>query len=314
MPDLSIDNVNRIIHDVRNQEITYSHLADELIDYICCDVENEMTEGVDFMEAYRRVSQKIGKRRLKEIQEETLYAVDTRYRQMKNTMKISGIAGTVMLGFATLFKIMHWPGAGIMMTLGTLMLAFIFMPTALGVLWKETHNTKKVFLFISAFLAGIFILLGILFKVQHWPGAGILILLSVLISVLFFIPSMLVSLLRDPENKAKRPVYVIGASSLILYLTGFMFKIMHWPGAGLLLLAGMLLLFIIVCPWYTLISWKEEKSIKPEFIFMMVGSLAIIIPSALISLNLNVLMIRAILQTSISKVNSLIICMKIINH
>ena len=286
MHDLSIDNVNRIINDVRKQEITYSSLADELIDHICCDVEYEMEKGLDFFEAYRRVSQKIGKRRLQEIQEETLYSVDSRYRQMKNTMKISGIAGTVMLGFATLFKIMHWPGAGIMMTLGTLMLAFIFVPSALGVLWKETHNTKKIFLFISAFLAGIFFLLGILFKVQHWPGAGILLLLSAVISVLFLIPSMLVSLLRDPENKTKRPVYFIGAASLILYITGFLFKIMHWPGAGLLLLGGMFLLFVIAFPLYTHISWKEEKSIKPEFIFMVVGSLAIILPSALISMNL----------------------------
>ncbi len=32
---------------------------------------------------------------------------------MKNTMKISGIAGTIMFGFATLFKIQHWPLAGV---------------------------------------------------------------------------------------------------------------------------------------------------------------------------------------------------------
>ncbi|MFZ2287013.1 MAG: hypothetical protein WAV93_08520 [Bacteroidales bacterium] len=30
---------------------------------------------------------------------------------MKITMKISGIAGTVLLGFAALVRIMHWPGA-----------------------------------------------------------------------------------------------------------------------------------------------------------------------------------------------------------
>jgi hypothetical protein len=61
----------------------------------------------------------MGLRRLKEIQEETLYAVDTKYRFMKNTMKISGVAGTVLFGFAALFKIQHWPGAGQMMTLGS---------------------------------------------------------------------------------------------------------------------------------------------------------------------------------------------------
>ena len=83
---------------------------------------------------------------MKDIQEETLYAVDTKYRYMKNLMKISGVAGTVMFGFAALFKIQHWPGAGIMMTLGALILVFAFMPSALVVLWKETHSRKRLFL------------------------------------------------------------------------------------------------------------------------------------------------------------------------
>jgi len=136
MPELTLDNINIIISDVRKQEISFSHLADELIDHLCCDVEDEMLNGLDFSEAYKRVKMKLGNRRLKEIQEETLYAVDTKYRRMKNTMKISGITGTILLGFAALFKIQHWPGAGIMLTLGALALAFVFLPSSLRVLWK----------------------------------------------------------------------------------------------------------------------------------------------------------------------------------
>ena len=60
-----------------------------------------------------------------------------------------------MLGFAALFKIMHWPGAGIMLTLGAFILAFVFMPSALTVLWKETHSRKRLFLYISAFVASM---------------------------------------------------------------------------------------------------------------------------------------------------------------
>ncbi|HNX67259.1 MAG TPA: hypothetical protein PKH02_10280, partial [Bacteroidales bacterium] len=110
MPDLTIQNIELITRDVRMQEISFSHLADELIDHICCDVEHEMRGGLSFNEAYRKVNGKIGGRRLKEIQEETLYAVDTKYRKMKSTMKFSGVCGTILLGFAALFKIMHWPG------------------------------------------------------------------------------------------------------------------------------------------------------------------------------------------------------------
>ncbi len=285
MPELSIDNLNLIISDVKKQEISFSHLADELIDHLCCDVEDEMLNGLDFSEAYRRVKQKLGKRRLKEIQEETLYAVDTKYRRMKNTMKISGIAGTVLLGFAALFKIQHWPGAGIMLTLGALALAFVFLPSSLRVLWKETHNRNRLFLFISAFIAGFFFVIGTIFKIQHWSGAGILLLLA-FTGALMFVPTLLVAKLQDQENKPKRPVYIAGSVAVILYVTGILFKLQHWQGATLLVISGLIIMFAYAFPAYTRMTWKDEKYITSTFLFMVIGALVINIPGTLINLKL----------------------------
>ncbi|MDQ1296545.1 MAG: hypothetical protein QG611_523, partial [Bacteroidota bacterium] len=279
MPELSLRNIDQISRDIGQQEITFSHLLEDLIDHICCDVEHEMQNGLEFTEAYSRVKHKLGKRRLKEIQEETLYTVDTKYRQMKNTMKISGIAGTIMFGFAALLKIMHWPGAGILLVLGALTLAFIFMPSALGVLWKETHSTKRLFHFISAFLTGMFFIIGTLFKVQHWPGAGYVLILGALTGILFFIPALTVSRLRDPENKPKRGIYLLGSTGLIFCVAGMLCKIQHWPLAATLLMTGMFILFIIVLPWYTWLTWREEKNVSAMFIYLVAGSMALIVPA-----------------------------------
>jgi len=286
MPDLSLENIESISRDVMRQEITFSHLLEELTDHICCDIENEMQNGLNFSEAYRRVKQKMNPRRLKEIQEETLYAVDTKYRNMKNIMKISGIAGTVMFGFAALFKIQHWPGAGAMMTLGALILAFAFMPSALGVLWKETHNKNKLVLFISAFFAVGFFIFGVLFKVQHWQGAAILMMLAVIFSILFFMPSLVVYLFRDQENKSKKLVYLIGAAGYAFYTAGLFLKIQHWQLATFFMVLGVILLGVIAFPWFTWLTWKEESYISSRFLFLVIGSLVLIIPGALINLNL----------------------------
>ena len=62
MPELSFQNIEEISIDIRRQEITFSHLADELIDHICCDVENEMQNGLTFTEAYDKIKQKMGPR------------------------------------------------------------------------------------------------------------------------------------------------------------------------------------------------------------------------------------------------------------
>jgi len=91
MPELSLHHIDLISRDIQRDEISFSHLRDDLIDHVCCDVEYEMQNGMSFNEAYRNVMQKIGLRRFKEIQEETLYLVDSKYRNMKNLMKISGL-------------------------------------------------------------------------------------------------------------------------------------------------------------------------------------------------------------------------------
>ncbi|HUW93989.1 MAG TPA: hypothetical protein VMV74_12550 [Bacteroidales bacterium] len=286
MPELSLRDIDQIRNDIRKQDIIFSHLLDELIDHVCCDVEYEMQTGLSFHEAYLMVKEKMGSRRMKEIQEETLYAVDTKYRQMKKTMKISAIAGTIMLGFASLFKIMHWPGAGALMTLGAISLAFVFIPSALVVLWKETRSGKRLFLYISAFLAGMLFIVGAAFKVQHWTGAGVVLLMATFCGNFLFIPSLLVIKLRDQEKRSKRAVYILGAAALICYITGLFLKIQHWPGSGSLLLCGIIIIFLVVFPWYTWITWKNESNVSAQFIFMVIGSLAVMVPSALLNLNL----------------------------
>ncbi len=286
MRELSLRDIDQISRDVRAQEITFSHLADDLIDHICCDVEHVMQSGIPFSDAYAQVRRKMGSaRRLKEIQEETLYAVDTKYRKMKNTMKVAGIAGTILFGFASLFKIMHWPLAGVFMTLGALILAFLFMPSALVVLWKESHSQKRLFLFISAFLAAMFFILGTLFKVQHWPGAGVIISLAGLTAVLFLVPSFLHSTLANTDHRAPRAVYITGAIAIMICMTGFFFKMMHWPFAALLITAGMFVLCGIAFPWYVIAAYKNETFVRSEFIYLIVGSIIILVPAALTVIN-----------------------------
>lgn len=286
MPELTVYDIERIAGDVISQEIIFPNLADELVDHICCDVEYEMEKGLNFNEAYNRVKQKIGKRRLKEIQEETLYATDSKYRIMKTTMKFSAVAGTVLFGVAAMFKIQHWPGAGIMLTLGALILAFLFMPSALGVLRKESRSRIRLVLFISAFLsAGLFIT-GILFKIQHWNGGGPILILAGIVVVFLLIPSLLSATLQNTENTALRPVYIAGAVGLAAFFTGFLFKIMHWQGSGILLLGGLAVISLAVLPWYTWLKWKDERHVRPEFIFLIAGLLSVIMPSALLNINL----------------------------
>jgi hypothetical protein len=245
-----------------------------------------MQQGLPFDEAYRKVKAKIGFRGLRKIQEDTLYVVDSKYRNMKKLMKISGVAGTIMLGFAAIFKINHWPLAGMLITLGAFVLSFLFLPSALVVLWKETKNQKKLILFISAFIAGVAFIFGMLFKIQHWPGANIAILAGLVTGAFLFVPSLLIQLFGDNEKKHKRFLYVIGALSILLYATGFWFRILHWPIATAFLMLGAFVLFFFALPRFTWIQWKNETGVNARFIFMVIAPLLFFLPGALVNLNL----------------------------
>jgi len=289
MPELSLREIDIICRDVQGQDITFSHLCDELADHICCDVEHEMQRGgTTFAEAYAAVRRRMGsQRRLREIQEETLYAVDTKYRKMKTTMKVAGIAGTILFGFASMFKIMHWPMAGVLMTLGAFTLAFVFLPAALAVLWKESRSRRRILLLISAFFAAMFFIVGILFKVQHWPGSSVLITLGAVVAILLLIPSLLQNSLVSGERRAGKMVYVVGALALVLCLAGFLFKIMHWPLAGFFITFGLLALFGVAFPWYIIATSRNDTFVRAENIFLVIGSLAILIPAALVTANIS---------------------------
>jgi hypothetical protein len=49
---------------------------------------------------------------------------------------------------------------------------------------------------------------------------------------------------------------------------------------------ALIILFIVVLPWYTWLTWKDDSHISTSFIFIIIGSLLIIVPGALINLNL----------------------------
>jgi len=79
-------------------------------------------------------------------------------------------------------------------------------------------------------------ILGILFKTLHWPGAGIILLSSGVLTIV----SLAALLFRKPGPltvQLQYPAMLIG--SVIVVITGGLFKIMHWPGANMLLLLGL---------------------------------------------------------------------------
>jgi len=65
-----------------------------------------------------------------------------------------------------------------------------------------------------------------------------------------------------------------------------LFKIQHWPLATFFMVTGIFLLCFLAFPMFTRLTWKEESHINSMFIFMVIGFLLIIVPGAMVNLNL----------------------------
>ena len=86
----------------------------------------------------------------------------------------------------------------------------------------------------SISIAGLII--GLLFKTLHWPGANILVLLCSLLAIATFAVS--IAKAHGPWHvQLRQPRMLLGA--LILAVASTLFKTMHWPGANIMLLLGM---------------------------------------------------------------------------
>ena len=75
----------------------------------------------------------------------------------------------------------------------------------------------------------VFLIAGLMFKIQHWPGANILVILSAV--------GMLVSLgMAFQEGRGEMParIYYVLNITLAVFIIGAIFRFMHWPGKNII--------------------------------------------------------------------------------
>jgi len=288
MQSLDKKQIEIIVSDVENARITFSHLADELIDHICCEVESLMNRGKTFDEAYDLIKQQTGIKVLQKIQENTHYLIDKNYRRMKMTMKITGTVSLAMLGLATVMKIFHWNGASILLLLGFLLLCLVFFPSAIYANYKEVKIKGSKILHLSMLIGGILFMTGVLFKVLHLKGSAELLSAGWVFILFIFLPVLLYVKLRESITGQEKRIISVGIIGLIIFELSTMFKVFHYPGATVLMVLGSILLVSVFLPLYTYRKFKETQKITGQYIFILIGTVFFILFSILLALNVSV--------------------------
>lgn len=94
---------------------------------------------------------------------------------------------------------------------------------------------------IIGFLLILILTSGVIFKRLHLPGASIFLVAGIIFFILIYLPfyiSWVIKAARDNNSNSNKFIAVIIIGGIITFCIGALFKIMHWPGAGILVWLG----------------------------------------------------------------------------
>jgi hypothetical protein len=110
---------------------------------------------------------------------------------MKQKIYLYGVITTLIISTGIIFKVNHFPGAGILLTIGLLTLVLFFIPLALINNYKAEESRQNLLLYIVTWLTCFVVFMAMLFKIQHWPYAGILLIVALPFPYVVFLPVFL---------------------------------------------------------------------------------------------------------------------------
>jgi len=129
------------------------------------------------------------------------------------------------------------------------------------------------------------LLLGVIFKLLHLEGAGVLLTLGLGGAGLLFLPMAYINLLKSTDDKTLKLVYTMGFITFFIDLIGFLFKIQHWPGAGILLTLGIPGPFVLFLPAYIWYHNKRKLNADRNFFGILFFMMYVAVFSTFLAIN-----------------------------
>ena len=145
----------------------------------------------------------------------------------------------------------------------------------------------KKTIYISGIITCLLIAAGIGLKVNHMAGAGITLTAAMTFFVLVFLPLAFFNNYKNLEVKPGKGFYILTYVTCFILYGATLFKIMHWPGASILLTVAISFPFVVFFPVFIYHSRKEEYFSINQSIAVIFLLAYISIMSAILALNIS---------------------------
>lgn len=190
----------RIIRAVVEQNnIRIKTLGDDLMDHLCCSVEERMKDSISFESALIEALEEFAPLGLDKIERETIYLLNfNKNTHMKKVMYLIGLLSAMSMSTGFMFRIFQWAGGLALLNYGIYAFVFIFVPmvTLNYLRTHPDHKTSDKLRNILGLLSGITAGAGIAMKFSGITGADIAIFAGSLAFIFMFLPLLFFNLYK----------------------------------------------------------------------------------------------------------------------
>jgi len=142
-------------------------------------------------------------------------------------------------------------------------------------------------IYILGLITTAIIIIGAFLKLMHWPGGGYLLVLGILMLMLAFIPLALINHYRTAGEKKNLSLYVVTGLTCFVVFGGMLFKVMHWPGAGIALLVALPFPYVVFLPVFLTVTSRDKNFSINDTVAILFLLAAVSVFSALLALNVS---------------------------
>lgn len=208
------EQIAYILADIKQREIESEVLQSDLLDHICCIIEECFSEGDDFEKFYEKTIQQFYRHHLKEIEEETIHLLTLKnYHTMKKAMVISGVLSVAALITGAALKVLNLQGAQQLLFAGFASIAFVFLPIfCINRIKESSTNLNKLMLSLGTII-GMLYCICMLWLFMHWRDNNnswlLLWLVTLSLTFFLFIPLYFFTGIRNPAKKINTIAYTV---------------------------------------------------------------------------------------------------------
>jgi hypothetical protein len=142
-------------------------------------------------------------------------------------------------------------------------------------------------IYILGFSTTMMVFLGAMLKVNHLAGASILLTVGLIALVLIFLPLALRNSYKSEVVKQNKALYIVTWLTSFVVFTGMLFKILHWPLAGYMLMIALPFPYVVFLPVFLVVTGRSKNSNITDTVFVFFLMAVISVFSVFLALNVS---------------------------